>query len=328
MNFDTDIEVYQASDIQIDATVIDVSEVDEETDKAFLREKGANILMIEAKADFAIKKIITTIQGRAGLEKGKHIVEVQERFKASGERGLTKWYKSIGLNLQKANRLANAYRAVDGFRDLFDGMVEPEKILECTDTALAKIQQLPQDFREEMMAEVAVGNIPTSNEVDKVIAKPEVKLSKAQELLTAAKARKEKAEERWEEVKADPEISSSDMEYKTARYANVGAIESVKNYEQQVAELQEQIEEEKLKTAEAAEREAKAAAELQKLKFDDAKARAERIKRLTTSLTVGVPQALADLQKFFAEKEHYPDDVRKHVLEQATYLANYIGDNL
>ena len=335
MNLSADIEVYQASDITIDATVIDVSEVEAEVDKAFLREKGSDILMIEAKADFAIKKIVATIQGRASLAKGKVIAEVQDRFHEQffNGKGLARWYESVGLKQGAASSYAAAYRATAQFQDLFDGLVEPTKVLECSDLALAKIQHLPTDYKEDVLAEIAVGNIPTGKEVAELASQPEVKLSKAQELLAAAKARKKAAEARYEEVKNDPDIPATingeySPEYQSAKAAAHSANTSVKRFEEQIATLQKQVEEEKLKTAQAAEREAKAKKELQQLKFDDAKTREERVKRLTSSLTIGVPQALADLQKFFAEKDHYPEDVRKHVLEQATHLANYIGDQL
>ena len=137
-----------------------------------------------------------------------------------------------------------------------------------------------------------------------------------------------KAEEKWEAVKADPEIDTRTVEYEYANRNLQHAKASISSWEKKVAELQQEVEAEKLKAAEAEKREAATKAELQKLKFDDAKSRAERVKRLTSSLTVGVPQTLADIQKFFAEKDHYPEDVRKHVLEQATQLANYIGDQL
>ena len=148
MNFDTDIEVYQASDITVDATVVDVSEVDDEADKEFLRDQGVNILMIEAKADFAIKKIIATIQGRASLAKGKVIAEVQDHFKLTGEKVFEKWLASIGItDTKKAWTWSNAYRATQNFQELFDGLVEPEKVLECGDSALAKINSLPTEYK-------------------------------------------------------------------------------------------------------------------------------------------------------------------------------------
>lgn len=330
MNLTADIEVYSASDLSIDASVIDVSEVEAQEDKDYLVQQGTEILTIEAKADYAIKKIVATIQGRASLEKGKVIAETQDYFHGKFPRGvgLIKWYESIGLDGPAATRCANAYRSTAEFRDLFNGLVDPAKVLECSDAALAQINTLPKDYKEEVMAEVAVGNVPTKKDITELAKKPEVKLSKAQELLAAAKARKAKADEQWEEVKADPNIRCGDHEYVYAKNKSVDTEKAVSKFEQQIADLQAQVEEEKSKAADAEAREAKMNAELQKLKFDDAKSRAERIKRLTSSLTVGVPQAMADLQKFFAEQDHYPEEVRTHILEQATQLANLIGDKL
>lgn len=328
MSFATDIEVYEASSLTIDATLVDVSEVESAEDKAYLQEHGESILMIDAKSDFAIKKIVATIQGRASLEKGKIIAEVQDRFKENMKRGLVKWYKSVGTSPGMANKWAQAYRATAEFQELFDGLVEPELVLECSDSTLERVRNLPLKYREEVMAEIAVGNPPKQKEVIELAQKVEVKLSKAEELLAAAKARRDGATEKFDEVKADPEIQSTNTEYQMAQGRVTSADRAVSNFESQIAELQTQIEEERLKTAESQAREAKTNADLQKLKFDDARTREERIKRLTSSLTVGVPQALADLQKFFAEKDFYPEDVRNHVLEQATYLANYVGDQL
>lgn len=330
MNEVTDIEVFSASDLQIDASVIDVSEVEAQEDKDYLMTQGTEILSIDAKADFAIKKIVATIQGRASLEKGRVIAETQDYFheKFNQGSGLRKWYASLGVSTTTATRWANAYKATQEFSHLFDGLVDPEKVLECSDLALHHIANLPTKYREKMMAEVAVGNAPSSTEVAHLSKKPEVKLSKAEELLAAAKARQAEAIENWEEVKADPEIQPGTLEYQRAGDKAREKTKAVTNFEQQIADLQEQIEAEKLKTAEAAEREAKTAAELQKFKFDDAKTRSERIKRLTSALTVGVPQTTADIQKFFAEKDHYPDEVREHLISQATTLANLIGDYL
>ena len=95
-----------------------------------------------------------------------------------------------------------------------------------------------------------------------------------------------------------------------------------------LADLKAEIEAERLKTTEEAERSARLEKELQKLKYDDASQKAERVKRLSSTLTVAVPQVLADLQKFFAEKDLYDEDIRSHLLEQSTYLANYVADQL
>ena len=69
-------------------------------------------------------------------------------------------------------------------------------------------------------------------------------------------------------------------------------------------------------------------AELAKFKFDGDTQRAERIKSLVDALTIGVPQTTADLSKFFAESEFYPDDVKAHMDEQIKMLADLCGDYL
>ena len=105
--------------------------------------------------------------------------------------------------------------------------------------------------------------------------------------------------------------------------------------EQERADMQAQIEEEKVKTAEETEAKKQAEAEsarleteLQKLKFDDAKVRAERVKKLSTTLTVSIPQVTADVSKFFAEINCYDEEHRKHIYENAKALADKIADYL
>ena len=155
-----------------------------------------------------------------------------------------------------------------------------------------------------------------------------MKLTKAEELLERARRRKAQAEDDWEEVKADPEITSRAPEYKQAHAANINATKTVARLEQELADLKSAIHAERAKADEQAQIAEKLTRELDKLKFDDESQRQERIRRLSASLTVSVPQVLADLGKFFTEQDHYPEEVKKHLLEQATYLANYVGDNL
>ena len=106
------------------------------------------------------------------------------------------------------------------------------------------------------------------------------------------------------------------------------ATKAINRYEQRIAELQQQIEDERQAKEAETEKVNRVRSELEKLKFDDDQTRQERIKRLTNSLTISVPQVMADLQKFFTEKDAYPEDVREHLLEQSIYLTNYIADQL
>lgn len=307
------IMIPEASAITVDTSRIDVSEVETQQDKDFLMDRGECILQII---------------GRAALEVGEQIARVQDRFTAEGEKGLGKYYTSLGITQQKASRWARCYRAYASYVSIFgdDGAIEAIDSL--GDVAAAGLYSLPTSYREALLADIALGNPPTAKSIAEISSRKEVKLSKAEELLAAAKVRADKSSTTWELAKADPEIETGSREYKSAARDVYDAKTSIANFEQQIADLKAEIEKEKLNTAEEAEEKARVEKELQKLKFDDAAARAERVKRVSSTLTLSVPQTLADVQKFFAERNEYPEEVQKHLLQQCTLLANYIGDQL
>ena len=309
-----------ASALAVDTSCIDVSEVDSQEDKDFLLQKGENILRIVAKA---------------ALEVGQQLVEIQDRFNDEKKLGLVKFYESIHITKAQAADWSNKYRAYCAYIEIFGDDEQAQSFESLKATTISNVWRLPTEYREAFLADIAAGNPPKLDTVKAVASQPEVKLTKAQELLAAAKVRKGKADEEWELVKADPQIAATDPEYNSANNAHKDATKSVKLYEQQIADLEAAIEEEKLRTAEqaqaAADAEAARAAiekDLQKLKFDDAKVKAERVKKLSTTLTVSLPQALADVSKFFAEIDHYPEDVRQHIYSSAKALANEIADRL
>ena len=313
----TSIIIPDADTLTVDTSCIDVSEVESQEDKGFLMDQGEKILKVVA---------------RAALEVGRELVDIQERFRATDARGtgLVKFYESLGLTMSQVSRWTAKYKAFQAYVEIF-GEVDCEaatKFNDMADRAASNLMALPTEYREAFFADIALGNVPSQDTVEEVCKRPEVKLSKAEELLEAAKVRQSKAEDRWEMLKADPEIKSSDPEYKSASTAFRQASKIIAKYEDQIKELEQRVLAEEMRNAEYEEREKRVKTELEKLKFDDEATRTERIKRLTNSLTISVPQVMADLQKFFAEKENYPEDVRAHLLEQSTYLANYIGDNL
>lgn len=328
MNQTSSITLPQTSTLDVDLSQICTDEVSTQEDKDFLIERGGQILKVVAKAALLV---------------GQQLCEIQDHFREEDGRGtgLVKFYKSIQISPTQAQHWSNKYRTYCAFTEVFgvnEGAANFEKLGNHT---ASRIWTLPTKYREALLLEIADGNVPTTREVDAIACKPEVKLSKAEELLAAAQARKESADERWEAVKADPGIPKTladgelNPEYTKAQQVAVTQGRSVANYEQQIADLQAQVEEEKLRTAEQVEARTKAEAiqarvetELQKLKFDDASQRAERVKRLSNSLTISVPQVFADLAKFFTEKDHYEPEVRDHLIEQSTYLTNFIADQL
>jgi hypothetical protein len=313
------IIIPDASTLAVDTSCIDVSEVESQEDKDFLHEKGENILRIVAKA---------------ALEVGQQLVEIQERFKTEDPRGtgLTNFYESLQLTRSQCQRWSNKYRAYVSYCEIFGAEGATEKFNELGDRAASSIWLLPTEYREAFFSDIAADNVPTEKTVLEVSRRPEVKLTKAEELLAAAKLRKQSADEKWEMVKADPEITYKDPEYeKTYKGVEQGK-NSIAIYEKRIVELQQQIEAERLERAEEEKNRERVLSalekDLQKLKFDDANVKAERVKKLSTTLTVSLPQALADVSKFFAEIDQYPEDVREHIYNTAKALANQIADSL
>ena len=308
----------EASALHVDTSVINVSEVETQEEKDFLMEKGENILRIVALAS---------------LEIGREFLEIQTKFKTEDNRkgeGLGEYYKSLGVTKPQVSRWVNKYKAYLAYNEIF-GEFDSEgadKFNQLADKAAAGLMTLPTEYREAFFADIANGDSPSQAIVDEVNQRPEVKLSKAEELLAEAKARKEKANERWELVKKNPDISPKSAEYRTANSSKAAISKVISGYEKKIAELTAQIQEEHSKNNEYEKREEKVRAELEKLRFDDASTREERVKRLTNSLTISVPQVLADLAKFFTEQDHYSPEVREHLIEQSTYLTNFIADQL
>jgi regulator of replication initiation timing len=278
-----------------------LDDVEDQQDREFLYERGCEIVRIGDRAAEAIKEITNAIEARANLAKGCEIAKIQDRFRGRRDGFLPGFYESLGFSMTTATRYANAWRASQELAELIG---DDKPVGAVSDLALAHIYQLPETTKLEVAVAVAEGSAPSVNDIKALAKDPEVRLEKAQELLQEAQSRLEDGGDKKSATRA------------------------VANYEQQIAELQAQIEQERLATAQEHEERARLEVELQKLKFDDATARAERIKRISNNLTLSIPQTLADIQKFFAEKEEYPEKIREHLVQQATYLANYIGDVL
>lgn len=317
----TSIIIPDASAIQVDTSCIDVSEVESKEDQAFLMEKGGNILRIVAKA---------------ALEVGQQLVEIQDRFR-SGEKTfpLLKFYESLQLSQNQANQWANKYRAFRSYIEIFGAEGAAEKFNGLGDLAVSKLWQLPTDYREALLADIALGDYPTTEKVTEISKRPEVKLSKAEELLAAARVRAEKGAKHWEMVKADPEISWDTAEYKASDLEYRTSMQRVNKYEQRIAELQRQMEEAEQKaSAEAAAREKAEATiidlkdELRQYDEDDQSIREARMRRVENALLATLPSVQADLQRFYTEIEHYDPDTVMFLEEHIKILKNFVESHL
>ena len=85
MLLSTDLFQTELETINIDSSVIDVSEVKDEADQSFLITQGHEILRIDAKAGQAKEAITKKIDQAAADAKGKLIYEIQERMKGTGK---------------------------------------------------------------------------------------------------------------------------------------------------------------------------------------------------------------------------------------------------
>ena len=322
MNDTSSIIIPDASAIQVDTSCIDVSEVENQEDKDFLLEKGENILRIVA---------------RAALEMGEQLLLIQNRFLQEDGRGagLKKYYQSLGITSNQVNRWVGSYKTITGYNIKAGEEIgwADSNIMKLSETAQEKINQLPEDVKETVFNEIQEGEEFSADDLRAMLSDPDVKMSKAREMVIKTKLRAAEAREAQEQARIDH--GSESAEYEKARNTKKSSEASHEYWEQQIADLEAAIEAEKLKTAEQAEQAAQAEAEkasiekeLQKLKFDDAKVRAERVKKLSTTLTVSLPQALADVSKFFAEIDQYPEEVRDHIYNSAKVLANEIADKL
>lgn len=308
------IMIPDESALVLDTSCIDVSEVENQEDRDFLVERGTNILKIVAAASLKI-----------GYE--VHLVQTHFNF-TSGKGQLTKFYTSLGIKEHQAQGWAAKFRL---FMDDVEKNGNKEGLMEAFENTPTKacvmIDNLPKEKREGYIEGIHNGDVPTTKEVLDVSKEPQTKLEKAEEALFGFEAKKAEAETKLEDADA--------ASRKAAKQSVERVDASIERLNQEILDLKAEIEEEKVKTTEEAEAKKQAEAEsarlekeLQKLKFDDAKVRAERVKKLSSTLTVSVPQVTADVLKFFAEIKEYPEDVQKHVYENCRTLADQIADRL
>ena len=356
------------SQITVSEDEIDTSEVDSQEDKDFLIEQGEGILLANKKADFAIAEITKRIKQRASLSVGPKILAIQERFGSLEGKGSTlyKFWHSVGfwntkmaglLNekgepltqgnrtpLNVANRASQAYRVIRESRELFSEFTDVESnfVDLVADQTLTRMESLPEVLRQEIVAEVVTGEreAPKEKEIKELAAQPEVKLTKAQELLEKAKAKKAKAQQKYEEVKTDPNIpyqidGKSNPEYKSAQNGAINSTKVVEKLEKEIKDLEVKVaakakEAEEATKREAAADKAKAAAEaeLKKLQADDTNTRRLRVSQLSQALVSSVPDVTSDINKFFAEIAHYDMNAQESILESCKSLAAFLTEHL
>lgn len=319
----------------VDTSSLDVSEFENEEDRTFLLHHGTEIMTIDAKATSAKTHINKVIDDQAAQAKGLHIYEIQERFRndesLKGQllrywHTLNFWHhgmEAMGLtkpenstDLSAAFRWANCHRASIEMQDKLKGELPSEEIKELSQsisqTGLAKLfTALSEPDRQEFYNELKEGKTYTHAEIVQLVTAPEKKLAKAEEMLDKAIIKRDEIAEAHQAAEVKSELCIQKRQ----------ADRNVTRYEETIESLKAEIE------AKALEVDRKNA-ELQKFKHDSVTQRQERIKVLTDALTVGLPQTTADINKFIADSQYYPSDIRRHFDEQIKILADMCGDHL
>jgi hypothetical protein len=262
---------------------------------------------IDERAEYAISVVTQAIRTRAAVEKGRVLLDIKEKFSTVPEFDgkFHEWLKLTGVSISHAQKWMNAARVVDDATPVFG----EELMLNMGVATLDGIHRLPTDAKVEVLCQAEeTGKVPTEKEVRAVAQKPETKLTKAQELLAEARAKRDEKALVVDEVKADPEITYKDPEYTKAFVEASKAEARVKELEAQVEEFRLLAKQEKAKAETEATARQKLEGELDQLKFDPETVRGQRIKRIQSTLTVQLPQVLSDIQKYRAERQHYDEE--------------------
>ena len=305
---------------------------------------AAELARITERTEFALSVVTQAIRTREACAKGLILKELRDQI-PDGE-----WLKflnreDVALNHETATRFINAAQLVEDAAPLYG----EDMLMNFSYSTLDSVNKLPANAKLEVLdnAEES-GKAPTLKEVKKVAKKTETKLSKAAEDLAAAKAKKKSADEKFEEVKADPEVEPGSREYGQANTSVTNANTSVKNLEARIVQLESELEREQeqkkdltdsneQKDADLTQAQAKLTKtqdqlgrlmeETEKLRFDEDTARSQRIGRVSNQLILTLPQTLADLQKFVADQEHFEEKVRTAITDQIKQLSAYLNEH-
>ena len=257
-----------------------------------LEQAKSDLAAIDEKADFALQVVAQSIRTQATVAKGKVLIQLREQYPALATKGKnavwSKFLESIELTTTTAGYWMKAAEAVEKNSDAFG----EDFLLQFNTHSLATLQSMPEVIREAVLEDaVESGEIPTQREVNEVAQKPQTKLAKALEKL--------------DDIDVEDEVKIDKMK-------------------ETITQLKSQIAEEKIKVDQQEKENERVTAELELLQYDDGAAREQRIKRVSNQLIVSIPSVLSDLQKYIAEKEHYPSKTTKSLDASLETLVNFL----
>jgi hypothetical protein len=259
---------------------------------AALEQAKVDLAAIDEKAEFAIQVVTQSIRTQAAVAKGKVLLQLKESYPVLAKTGRNaQWsvfLESLGIPNTQATKWINSAKAVIGNGDEYG----EEFLLQFPVNALATIQTLPDVIKEAVLEDaVEAGEPPKQTDVEELAKKPQTKLAAALEKL--------------DEIDVDDDVKIDKMK-------------------DTITQLKSQIAEEKIKVDQQAKENERVTAELELLQYDDSAAREQRIKRVSNQLIVSIPSVLSDLQKYVAEKEHYPSKTTKSLDASLETLVNFL----
>lgn len=279
---------------------------------------------ITEKTEFALSVVTQAIRTQEAIAKGKILKQLRDEV-PDGE-----WMKflnreDVRLKYNQAQAFINAAQLVEDASPIYG----EEMLLDFGAHTLSAIHKLPTETKLELLDKAEETGKPIGQaEVVEVSKKTETKLSKTAEKLAEAKAKK----------------AEKIAEGENPRHE----IESIKKLEARILQLESELEREKEQKQELADSKGtaeddlhtaqkkleKAQAELanaleesQKLRFDEDTARSQRVSRTGNQLVLTLPQTLADVQKFIADREYFAEKTREAIENQINTLIAYLNEH-
>ena len=293
-----------------------MSEITTTTTKELLDQTAQQLQQIEERTEFAIAVTTKAIRTQAAVAQGKLLISLKEQV-PEGE--WTRFFQRADV-VVKHNQALALMRTATAYESGSARFGE-DLLGEFGATALSELATLPEAAVNRVLTGAQqTGQTPTSKDLRELKRDPQVQVEKCVEDLAAAEERKLVADERVLDVRTDPDVTPKSREYNAAFMAARSADQSVEKLQKRLADLEQQLEQKDLEQQ-------RMERENESLKFDDESVRQQRINRTGNQLILTVPSLLADLQKFVAEKEHYPERVQESVSGPINNLMEFLEKN-
>lgn len=286
----------------------------------------AEIARIDERAEIAIQVVTQSIRTQAAVAKGRLLLDIRDKYAhiPGFTKSLEEFSKRIGAPATTIRNWMAAASAVAKHENVFG----TEFLMEQSASSLARMNGLPEKIQVAILEDsVDEGKLPTTKEMKEIANTTSVKIMSAEEKLQEALIKKKNAEEDWELAKNDPDCKPHSEEYVHMRSALQVANTSVDTYKQQVEQLKADLVGEKAKAESAKKAQEQLNKEIESLKFDDTAAKEQRIKRISATLTINIPQILSDVMKFVAEENEYQDSYKTAIREQMVQLHTFLGEH-